>query len=261
MKFGICGKTDRIKGAYENGFDYIEPNFGLFATDPDEEYYAFLDELKKYSFSCESANCFIPGELKVTGPDIDYDALTSYLEKGFKRASDAGLKTVVFGSGGARNIPDGYSYRDAVNDMIRFVRDYAAPIAAKYGIAIVFEPLNRRESNIINTVKEGAMLASAINLPNVGALADNYHMYLENDSVDNIRALKGLLLHAHISNPAPKDRDGRCYMSPDDEYDYANFIDALEEAGCERVSIEAGVKDFDKEVVEAAKVIKKLRSK
>lgn len=257
MRLGVCGGIDRIKGVAQCGLDYIETSFRMLALASDDEYANFRNALEKYAVPCEAANCFLPGEIKVTGKTVDYDYIKKYLAAGYKRANELGIKTVVFGSGGARNIPDNYSYQDAVTDIIRFVKLYAAPAAEEYGINFVFEPLCRHETNIINTIKEGAMLASAINLPNVATLADLYHMVVEGDTYDDVRALKGIIRHAHISNPVSNCPDmKRCYMASPDEFDYKGYFDALKFAGCERISIEANTKDFDSDIKKAAEIMK-----
>lgn len=257
MRIGVCGGIDRIKGAAECGLDYIEPGFKMLALSDDEEYYRFRNELYKYSLGCEAANGFFPGEIKITGHSIDYDYLKSYLAKGYRRAKELGVKTVVLGAGGSRNIPDGYSYKEAINDIIRFVKLYAAPAAAEFDIDFVFEPLCKYETNIINTIKEGAMLASAINMENVGSLCDLYHMYVEGDTYDDVRELKGIIRHAHISNPVPNRADmKRCYMKNPGEFDYKGYFDALKFAGCERISIEADTNDFNADIKAAAEIMK-----
>ncbi len=257
MKFGVCCGYNNISVAAECGYDYIETNFRNLAETSEEEHEKFLAELKNNNIICEAANCFIPGDLKVTGDNVDYKSLKKYLEIGYKRAAEVGIKVVVFGSGGARNIPDGYSYKDAINDIIRFVKDYAAPMAAEYGIDLVFEPLRKKETNIINTIKEGAMLASAINLPNVGTLGDLFHMHVEGDTYDDVRELKGILRHAHMSYPATTDK--RVFMKETDTFDYKGFFDALKYIGCERVSIEASTDDFEADACEAIKVMNKYK--
>lgn len=257
MKIGVCGGIDRIRGVAENGFDYLEGNFRWIACCTDDEFAQFKNELDKYSVRCEAANCFFPGELKITGENIDYDAISDYLKKGFERAAELGIKVVVLGSGAARNIPEGYSYDKACRDIINVVKNYIAPLAEKYGIEFVFEPLCKAESNIINTIKEGAMLASAIDCKNVGTLGDIYHMYVEGDTYEDLKELNGVFRHAHISNPRPDDdKKKRCYMKSKDEYDYKGFFDALKYVGCERVSIEADTDDFYQDVSAAAEIMK-----
>ena len=253
MKIGVCGGFDRIAITAACGYDYIETNFKDLAKSSEEDFQKFLTALKDNNLACEAANCFLPGELKVTGENIDYEALKEYLSVGYKRAAEAGIKVVVFGSGGARHIPEGYSYKAAINDIIKFMKEYAAPMAAEYGIDLVFEPLRKKETNIINTIKEGAMLASAINLPNVGTLGDLFHMYVEGDTYDDVRELKGIFRHAHMSYPESIDK--RVYMKESDDFDYKGFFEALKYVGCERVSIEAGTDDFETDAREAIKVM------
>ena len=256
MKFGVCCGFNNIAVAAECGYDYIETNFRNLAESSEDEYEKFSAELKNNNIVCEAANCFLPGNMKVTGKNVDYDAIKKYLSKGFKRASEVGIKIVVFGSGGARSIPEYYSYKDAIKDIITFVKEYAAPMAAEYCIDIVFEPLCKPESNIINTIKEGAMLASAIDLPNVGMLGDLYHMYVEGDTYDDVRELKGIFRHAHMSNPASDNDDKkRIYMKESDTFDYKGFFDALRYIDCERVSIEASTDNFEADAREAIKVM------
>ncbi|MCD7828305.1 MAG: sugar phosphate isomerase/epimerase [Clostridiales bacterium] len=259
MKIGVCGWIDKTEVAGKCGFDYIEPSFKNLALSENEQYDAFKNALYENCLGCEAANGFLPPETKIVGVNTNYNSLKEYLTKGYKRAYELGVKTVVLGSGGARQIPRNYPYKSAIKDVVRFVRDYAAPMAGDYGINFVFEPLCRYETNLINTVKEGAMLASAIDMPNVGCLGDIYHMYVEGDTYDDIRELKGILMHAHISNPVSERPDmKRCYMKNTDEYDYKGFIDALKFAGCERVSIEADTKDFNADAPAAYKVLKQL---
>ncbi len=256
MKIGVCGGIDRIKYAAEYGFDYIETNFGALARYSDEEFNNLKNELKKYTMSCESANCFLSGENKITGENVDYEELEKILKIAFKRAEEIGIKVAVLGSSGSRNL-NGYPYNKGVNQIIHFVKNYAAPLAAQHGITFVFEPLCKLESDIINTIKEGGMLASAIDLPNVGTLCDLYHMYIEGDTYDDIRELKGVLLHAHISNPCPQDDNKkRSYMKNANEFDYKGFFDALKDVGCERVTIEADTNDFALDAKEAIKIMK-----
>lgn len=260
MKIGVCGGSDRIAIAAEYGFDYIETNFRSLAVASEEDYQKFLAELKNNNIACEAANCFLPGDMKITGENVDYDAIRKYLLNGYKRAAEVGIKVVVLGSGAARNVPEGYSYKDAIKDVIKFVKEYAAPMAAEFGIEFVFEPLCKAETNIINTIKEGAMLASAIGLPNVGTLGDLYHMYVEGDTYDDVRELKGILRHAHMSNPVSKNPEiKRIFMKETDTFDYEGFFDALKYIGCERVSIEAVTDDFAADAREAIKVMNKYK--
>ena len=103
MKFGFCigGDANEIRLAELAGADYVETAFDMLARDDGAEYDAFAAVLKESAIPCESANCFIPGSLKLTGETVDEDALRRYVGRGMERGAAIGLKTVVFGSGGA----------------------------------------------------------------------------------------------------------------------------------------------------------------
>ena len=260
MKIGVCCGIDNIEIATKIGFDYVEINFANLAQSDDNQFAEILNLIKDKNIKCEAANCFFPGDYKITGENIDYNKIEEYLKTGFERANKVGIKTVVMGSGGARNLPDSYSYKNGIKDIIHVVRDYISPISAEYGIDFVFEPLRKAESNIINTIKEGAMLASSIDMHNVGVLGDLYHMHMEGDTYNDVKELKGILRHAHISNPAPDNsKYNRAYIKDDSEYDYKGFFDALEYAGCQRVSIEASTDNFNEDAKTAYEILKKYK--
>lgn len=261
MRYGVCiglDNSDKIKIAAGCGFDYIECGFGTLAKCSDEEFELYKNVLNENNIKVDAANGFLPGELKVCGDKVDCDALAAYIEKGMKRGAEIGLQTVVFGSGGARSLPEGWAYSEGFLQLAEFLRDIAGPIAQKYGVRIVMEPLRRKECNIINTVKEGVMLAACSGRENVGGLADLFHMVEEGDLNEDIKALKGSLWHAHISNPAKRENANRIYPLSINEFDYKAFIDALEYAGCERCSIEAACFDFEKEAPVAAQLLKNI---
>ena len=94
MRFGMCVGNDekKIKLVAESGFDYVESCFSLLAESDEDKLNRFKSELDNFSLKCESVNCFLPGNLKVTGPDVDYDALKEYIEKGISRGVTLGLE-------------------------------------------------------------------------------------------------------------------------------------------------------------------------
>lgn len=260
MKFGVCtgiGDIAKIRTAAQVGYDYYEGSFSALYLAEEDVYEKMLAANKEYGIKMESANCFIMGELPVTGSNVDLPALREYLKKGFSRAAELGMKTAVFGSGGARAVRDGQTYGEAFVQIVDFIRDTAAPIAEEYGCVIVLEPLRKAECSIINTVKEGVMVAAATGRANVAGLGDLFHMVEGGDDISNITDCKGWVKHAHISNPVGDGKNKRIYPLSADEYDYAAFVNAMEAAGCLRCSIEASMQDdFDKIAAPALAVIK-----
>ncbi len=225
----------------------------------DEEFIEYKNNIQKADIPCRAANCFLPGEFRVSSGKYDNKAVADYIERGMLRGSQIGMKTVVFGSGGARSIPEGVPYGKAFLNLGAFLREAVAPVAEKYKIAVVIEPLRMEECNIINTVKEGAMLSALAQSEYIGVLADVYHMQCGNDSYDNIKDVSGSIYHSHISFPYG-DSGGakRKYPKSADEYDYKAFIDALKAVGCASCSIEAGTDDVKADSLKAIAVLNTL---
>jgi D-psicose/D-tagatose/L-ribulose 3-epimerase len=70
--------------------------------------------------------------------------------------------------------------------------------AADSGVRLAVEPLNRYETDLVNTTAQGLALCEAVGAPNVGLLLDTYHLNIEEKSVgDAIRAAGDRLFHFH----------------------------------------------------------------
>jgi sugar phosphate isomerase/epimerase len=70
--------------------------------------------------------------------------------------------------------------------------------AARLGVPLLYEPLNRYETNLINTLEEAARFVSRLGGGNVRILADLFHQNIEEaDIAASIRATGGLLGHVH----------------------------------------------------------------
>jgi len=241
MKFGICVGTDtkKIEILSKTGFDYFETNTTEITKASDAAFSDFAACIEKFALPCEAANCFVPGEIKLSVLNPDYNAITEYVKKAFLRASQCGIKTIVFGSGKAREVPEGMKTAESFDRLVFFLREIVAPQAERYAIDLAVEPLNKNECNIINSVCDGIELADAVGKARVKTLADLYHMYLENDPMDALAATRGKIIHAHIANPVK-----RRFPQPGDGFDFAPFLKAIQSAGCPRCSVEAGCDDF-----------------
>lgn len=78
--------------------------------------------------------------------------------------------------------------RSAALDYLRAALETLAQHAAGYGQRLIYEPLNRYETNLCNTVAEGIALVESIGATNVVLLADLFHMNIE--EVDLAAALR-----------------------------------------------------------------------
>jgi D-psicose/D-tagatose/L-ribulose 3-epimerase len=75
----------------------------------------------------------------------------------------------------------------------------AADYAGDRGVRLAIEPLNRFETDLVNTVEQGLDLCERIGRDNVGLLVDTFHMNIEEKSIPDAIRVAGdrvFLVHA-----------------------------------------------------------------
>jgi sugar phosphate isomerase/epimerase len=234
------------------GYSFVEENVKgfLMPLEPEESFTKKLDALKESKLPVEACNSFIPGNLKCTGPSPMHEEILKFADTAFRRAHEAGLKTIVFGSGGARAIPEGFSRDEARAQFISLCRQLA-PIAGKYDIVISLEPLNSQECNFINSVAEGGEIVKEVKHDSFLLLADIYHMLKENEPASNITKYGHLLYHTHIA-----EKTGRTAPGVNNE-DFTAYFRALKEIKYKgRMAIECNWKNLNEEAAPALKVMR-----
>src|ERR1051325_7031658 len=199
VQVGYCAQLKEIEMAKAAGFDYLELRTSEIAALSDQEYEQQAAKIKQLSIPTPVANVFIPPSIKLTGPKIDREQQMSYIRKAFDRVSRLGVQIIVFGSGGARQFPDGFSKQEAFQQLVEFCRRIA-PEAKARNITIAIEALRRQECNIINTSAEGFELVKAVNHPNIQLMVDFYHLAEEKEDPAIILKAKGYIRHLHMAN-------------------------------------------------------------
>lgn len=105
------------------------------------------------------------------------------------------------------------------------VHQQAAQCAAKAGITLAVEPLNRFECYFINTSAQAAELVKAVGEPNYGYLYDTFHFNIEENSItDVIPQTIGQISHVHIS-------ENNRGIPGAGHIDFASVFSALKQAG------------------------------
>ncbi len=74
-------------------------------------------------------------------------------------------------------------------------------IAGSEGVRIVFEPLNRYETPLLNTAKESLELIDRVGADNLGLLLDTFHMNIEEPSIEeSIKTCGDRIFHFHVAD-------------------------------------------------------------
>ncbi len=237
--FGACRGFGDAPLMKELGYDFIEGGVAhaLQPDKSDEEWKRRRDEVRALPIPLRSCNGFLPGKFRLTGEKASFDKPLEYAEKACRRADEVGLKTIVFGSGGARNAPKGFPKEKAVEQFVDFCKRLAGRIA-DCKVCVVLEPLQPKEANYLNFVREGRELCERIGSPRIRLLADIFHMLQGGEGAQSIeQTTPDLLRHCHIAEKGPRTAPG---LSSDGSQ-FAPYFAALKKIGYEGgVSCECG---------------------
>jgi sugar phosphate isomerase/epimerase len=262
LRYGVAafGAVDPLAQAdvvARAGYDYIEPALSKTVALAPGQRDAALATLARTGLRVETMNWFLPGsDIKVVGPDVDAARIREYLETSLALAERLGAKVIVFGSPGARTVPEGFPRDRAWAQLQAFLRACAAVIDAHgYGMTIGIEGLRKPETNIVNSVKEAAALARSVDHPRIRIIVDFYHVAFEHEDPDVILAERDLIVHTQIADPASRDFPVRAEGEPR----YARFFENLRTIGYHgRVSVEANSSDLAADAPRALAFLKGL---
>lgn len=263
MRYGCCLNmvaagadgtgAEKIGALAKAGYDYVELPLAEMMALEESRFAQLRRSLEKAGVRCEACNNFFPKTMRLTGAQADpIEKTMEYVQRALARAASLGARKVVFGSGGAKNVPEGFSMEEGRRQVAELARQIG-PVARREGIVIALEPLRRAECNLINTFEEGCGLAREVDDPNVRVLVDYYHLAEEGEPAANIARLgKRYLGHLHFANP-----EGRVYPSRQDGRDYSDFVQAVKAAGYDdTLSCEAYARNYAAEAAEALALLR-----
>ncbi|RYD36777.1 MAG: sugar phosphate isomerase/epimerase [Verrucomicrobiaceae bacterium] len=198
---GIAAPLDKAAALKAAGAEFLTGSVGDFLV-PDKPEADFEKNLEKYKdlpLPILACNGFIrPAHLKCVGPEANHDQILEWSETSFRRLKKAGGKFIVFGSAGARKLPDGWPREKADEQFVSLLKAMG-PLAEKHGVKVTIEQLRREECNYINTISRGAELIRAAGHPNIRLLADLYHMASVGDTPDDLKAAMDVVVHMEIA--------------------------------------------------------------
>jgi len=228
---GICSGPENAGKLKAVGFEFIEGAVGgiLKPNMPDAEFAPLVATLTAGALPIRSCNGLLSKEFRLTGPDARHNAALDYAVKACQRADALGIPYIVLGSGGARNVPADFDLAKGKEQFIGFCQKLGERIK-DCRVTIVLEPLNKAESNILNSVDEGIGYVDAIGSPRIQLLADFYHMMKEREGPDAIRRADTRIRHCHVAElegrkaPGTKGEDLRGFFNALRDIGYAGGV-------------------------------------
>ena len=170
--------TSALEAAVDLGYDAIE----ISVRDPADSAVIACDEgLRNYGLQLSAiatGQSFYSDGLAPTSPDPE---IQQQLEERMRRiidlASPWGAMVVI---GGVRGTLTGSEVErsDQYRRTVAAVHRYAQ-YALERGVSLVVEPINRYETNYVNTIEDASRFIREVDLANLGILADTFHMNIE----------------------------------------------------------------------------------
>jgi sugar phosphate isomerase/epimerase len=216
------GFAERLDKATALGYDGVE----LMVLDPTQldagEIAGALDARGLSACAIGTGAQFLVDKLTLLAaePATEQRAFERFVRlAGF--AAEVGSPLVTIGSFRGKLAWGGAGARGRLLETLR----RCAEQAAAQGVRVALEPLNRYESDIVNTAAEGMALAEEIGHPAFGLLLDTYHVNIEEpDIAGGFRTAAPRLWHVHLgdSNRLPPGQG---------HFDFALTVRTLREIG------------------------------
>ena len=194
--FGISCKLDEIEKIKEIGYDGIE----LFIKDPSKI------KVGKIKETCENLGLRICGVgtgasygiygLSLTSPSVSTRKKVMERIEEYAKVCSSFECLMIIGSmkGNVTNYKRGWKL--LVSSLKKCNK-----ILENYGVYMVLEPLNRYESNIINTAAEAKKLIDEVGGKRIFLMLDTFHMNIEERNIkETIRKFSAWLKHIHFAD-------------------------------------------------------------
>jgi len=203
IKLGRCFSSFSMgdapyRDAAAKGYSYIEIPLRAMKRCPPKKLEKIRGSAERHGLEVYASNLFFPGGIHLLNGKTSEKKILSYAGDMLAKAKILGIKIAVIGSGGARMKPDSMSGEQA-SEALADIFSKIAGIAAGYDITIALEPLNRGESNTVNSTLEGYELVTRVDHPNFLLLADYYHIAMENEDLSVLEKAAPVLVHTHIA--------------------------------------------------------------
>jgi D-psicose/D-tagatose/L-ribulose 3-epimerase len=203
------------------GYDFLE----ILIFDPDAVDVALTNRLREeYGFPVEATICGSPtADLSSDDPEVVRRGEAA-IARGIAVARDLGATLLggpTFSAVQRYHVPPSETARDRITESYARLAD----TAARAGIRLGLEALNRYESNFVNTVGQAADIVRKVGSPALFVHADLFHMNMEEGHLPTaVREVADVLGYVHVAE------SNRGALGTGNT-DWASFFAALDEIG------------------------------
>lgn len=221
---------ESLRKATELGFDAVEL-FTRSGSDLDANH--LQDRLGHYGLQLAAvgtgAGKVLHG-LTLTDPNLEIrKKAVDFIVEMISFGAPFGAPAII-GSMQGNVLPSGN--REETFSLLAEALEILGKHAASEGVTLIYEPLNRYETNLFNTLEAGSQFLEKNSLSNVKLLADLFHMNIEEDNLAlSIRDFGQHIGHVHFADSNRKPMGfGHTNMGPIaealKEISYSGYVSA-----------------------------------
>ena len=185
MRLGWVATADHSVRLREIGYDYIEMHLAPFGLEDAASLSNAKQRTCDLALPCEVLSLMFPRDLRLVGDAPMLDRARRYLGFATELMVHLRAEIVVYGSGWVRNLPSGFDAGRREQQYIESLNLVADGLSGS-GAVCAIEPLNRKESDIANSVDEAVHYASLVNRREIKVLADFFHMQEEREPIETV---------------------------------------------------------------------------
>lgn len=193
------GLKDACQRAAELGFNGIEV-FPRSAEEVDwKRLRALLEQHKLKLAAVGTGAGWLVHKFRLTDPDASMrERAQAFAGEIIDGAGQLGAPAII---GSMQGRCDGQVDRQQALAWLSEALDQLAERAARHNVPVLLEPLNRYETNVLNTVAESISFIKSLRAPNVKLLADLFHMNIEEaDTASALHTAGRRLGHVHFAD-------------------------------------------------------------
>jgi sugar phosphate isomerase/epimerase len=189
-----------VKRAAEIGYDGVELNIRDVTRENLDDFVSITKSFQMDIVALGTGQSYLTDGWSILSKDLSIrNMLFSRLKSHIDFCSKTGAKLILGGVFGKLEGND--EEKTAQKEFAAEFVGRLARYAFKNGVDLLLEPINRYETNFLNTVDKAIRFMENVNCPNVYVLPDTFHMNIEEDDLSiAIKKAGDKIKHFHVAD-------------------------------------------------------------
>jgi len=226
-----------VEEAKGQGFQIVQLPVTEIMRQDDSAFFEVKARLLDTGLSFEVFESPLPEGVSTTERGFNIYSWVEYLKKAIARIAELGCKTLVWGDGKARILPEEAEASVLKENFNQFLF-MLAEIAEKNDIVFCLEPLGPRKTNFLNSIEEVVGVINSVGKKNLAIMISSSDIADIGTNVAEIDFYRNLIAHTYLDfhgeAQKPADEEPASRHSPDIQ-NYIPFFSILKKIAYDKV--------------------------